>query len=225
LDVQQGISPRELSHLGERVPRPFALPDGDTSPEGIAPAEDHPPGKEHEHPRTRLPHLEQHRSIRVGAAFPETGDPGDVGLVQRGEDLVDPSFEVREVRIGRQGWELGNDVVGGRHGSTLLLSSPHGKTREGWALTSPRLVARCAGSAGVSAPRQPWSKTAGTGANPFKRGHATACPPALPRLKGSAGPGRGAGHVSGTKSRSMEWAFAVRRTFSRSATLAQGSTT
>src|SRR5207245_11347108 len=102
---------------------PSTLPDGDTAPERIAPAEGHPTGEKHEHPRSRLPHLEQHRSIRVGAALPEAGCPGNIGLVHWGEDLVEPPFQVREFRTGRQGWKIGNDVVGVGHGSNLLHAS------------------------------------------------------------------------------------------------------
>ncbi len=116
LDIQQGIGPRKLSDLGENVARPPALPDGDPSPEGIAAAEDHPPGEEHVHPRSGLPHLEQHGSIWIGAALPETGDAGNVGLVEWGENLVAPGFEVRELRTRRQFRELWNDVVGAGHG-------------------------------------------------------------------------------------------------------------
>jgi len=116
LDVHQGMGSGELSHLTEKMTRPLTLPDGDTPPERIAPAEGHPTGEKHEDPQTRLPYLEQHRSIRVGAAFPETGYPGNVGFVQWGEDLAEPPFQVREFRTGRQRWQLGNEVVGVGHG-------------------------------------------------------------------------------------------------------------
>src|SRR5207245_8275401 len=89
LDVHQGIGSRELSHLAEKMTRPCPLPDGDAPPERIAPAEGHPTGEKHEDPQTRLPYLEQHRSIRVGAAFPETGYPGTVGFAACGGDLLD----------------------------------------------------------------------------------------------------------------------------------------
>src|SRR5207302_548798 len=94
LDVHQGIGSRELSHLADKLTPPSTLPDGDTAPERIAPAEGHPTGEKHEHPRSRLPHLEQHRSIRVGAALPEAGCPGNIGLVHWGEDLVESPFQV-----------------------------------------------------------------------------------------------------------------------------------
>ena len=127
LDVHQGIGSRELSHLANKLTPPSTLPDGDTAPERIAPAEGHPTGEKHEHPRSRLPHLEQHRSIRVGAALPEAGCPGNIGLVHWGEDFVEPPFQVREFRTGRQGWKIGNEVVGVGHGSTLLPSLSVGR--------------------------------------------------------------------------------------------------
>src|SRR2546421_383513 len=114
--ADQGIGSRDLSPLAEKMTRPCPLPDGDAPPERIAPAEGHPTGEKHEDPQTRLPYLEQHRSIRVGAAFPETGYPGNVGFVQWGEDLAEPPFQVREFRTGRQRWQLGNEVVGVGHG-------------------------------------------------------------------------------------------------------------